>query len=55
MHEEMGNVYKILVRKPEWKRPLGNTGIELIIIKMDLKQNVDQIQLVQVRYSGMFL
>jgi hypothetical protein len=30
--KKMRNAYKIIVRKPEWKRPLGRLGIDGRII-----------------------
>jgi hypothetical protein len=38
-HGEMRNAYKILVRKPEGKRPLGKPRCKCEDIKMDLKRN----------------
>jgi hypothetical protein len=52
---EMKNVYRLLVRKPEGKRPLGRSRCRWIDnIKMDLSKiglgNVDWIGLAQDRY-----
>jgi len=51
---ESGGVYRVLVGKPEEKRPLGDPGVDgRINIKMDLQEvgcgSIDWIELAQVR------
>jgi hypothetical protein len=51
--KKMRNVYKILVGKPGWKRPLGRPRCRWEDIKIDLREagfgNVDWIHLAQDR------
>jgi hypothetical protein len=50
MHREMKTAYEVLVRKPERKRPLGDLGRIILILKCKLMVGIggmDWIQLAQ--------
>jgi hypothetical protein len=55
-HEEMRNAYKLLVGKPEGKRPLGRprsrwkVNINMYLRKMEFEGDVDWIYMAQSSY-----